>query len=556
MGEDWHAKAIIAGKHTCLPKRHKEKDNGYEVGEGIDDFDNERSRAGVLLSLVSDTNDGLRVSGTLFGSDYDNQYPDQDAVVPDAGLINNTGVFRSDETQFLGGILRADGRSSVFGKPSEFNTFVSIQSYEEDKTIDLCAPALFFDPLVVTLDASPNITLDPADVPLVIGSSIATGFAALSHSIVSPLTAEDQALQFQLGQKIQALGVGPVTAEVCGQAPIEKQETNHAFEFNSLTEMNSRTSVSSSISYLNTSLRSNTYVQSEAHRDTASLSSNLRHMNRRDLTLNLGGRITWDDEIDEALLSYRAVLNYEPYAGHVVRVLGSEASSSPSISDAEREWFYVVKYDEGVTDYNGQTEARSLRTARSPSDLEPEEVSSFEVGYTYHGLNDPFLFDAKVFYEDYRNLISGPTDYFTWDPNNEASAINTGFEMGGMYLLASGSKVNLTYMYLDTQTDHEAERSMYARHSGHISYIHRLNHSNYVGLGYYGSTLEGAANYSRYDLTYTHLTIIGTSPAKFQLNYRRYPGYIESFTVFNIEEPVRYGYENEDRIFLSAELEF
>lgn len=87
-------------------------------------------------------------------------------------------------------------------------------------------------------------------------------------------------------------------------------------------------------------------------------------------------------------------------------------------------------------------------------DVDSEELIVYEMGYKYLGENKSL--DLTFFYHDYKkfnNIVSAPSDPFTFLIDDSLTGYSYGFESSYKHRVHKRLQVNLNYSYLDTQFD-------------------------------------------------------------------------------------------------------
>lgn len=452
--------------------------------------------------------------------------------------------------------LKATKQTDIFDSPIELKGTISHVRFKRKQEIHICAPSFMFDPLIEQLDNSPNVVLHPNDIPLVISSSLLTGTAAISQSIVAPLSLSDFQTLSAIGQKAQAVGPFALQQEVCGTSNQDVLEERQGVELQIVSKEEGDYQLSSTFSYSNTRATSETYLGGTEVVDAYSLSNNLRFNITDDLVLNAGLMLESNSNLDETYESYRVSLNYTPFRSHVIRATASRSQRSPDIYETSRQWNYLVTYDQGATDHNGQGSATLFRNAVSPDHLDPETIESIELGYTF--FSSTSTFDIKYFRERNTDLISEQFQYLDFNLTNNGSLNNKGIELGFTHqpVEIPGLKIGGGYAYVDNDTGTTFEDSLYSQNSGNVWAIYPITDDLFISATQYYAEEIGGYDYKRTDLTLTRFQAFGGTDVTFRVNYRRYPKKVSSFTEASPVIPVQSRYDNHNRLTFSFELSY
>ncbi|MCU7843384.1 MAG: TonB-dependent receptor plug domain-containing protein [Candidatus Thiodiazotropha sp. (ex Monitilora ramsayi)] len=153
------------------------------------------------------------------------------------------------------------------------------------------------------------------------------------------------------------------------------------------------------------------FHQSESiTRDQARIFANGEYYANENTVFNVGGMLE-DFEGEAPLFSYRGAVNFHIDRRNTVRFNTSRAYRMPTLF--EEFVNFVIFMDEPLNDINTWT--------KTQQDLDPQVLNSLEIGY-HANLNEVgFTFDAKLFKERYRNIITHYRDFDFPDPDRGLS---------------------------------------------------------------------------------------------------------------------------------------
>lgn len=130
-------------------------------------------------------------------------------------------------------------------------------------------------------------------------------------------------------------------------------------------------------------------------RDQARLFANLEWRMRPDLQWNLGGMYEKFEGTD-GLFSPRIAVNYQLAPAHGLRAIASRAYRMPTLWEDNAEFVAFVKADMTAIDY----------LYRTLDDLDPEEMTAYELGYLGSFPEWGTRLDIRLYHERIRNSIS------------------------------------------------------------------------------------------------------------------------------------------------------
>lgn len=147
-------------------------------------------------------------------------------------------------------------------------------------------------------------------------------------------------------------------------------------------------------------------------------------------TINIGTMIEYGSQIGSQI-SPRLAINHQVNEHHGLRASISRASRLPTI--------YEEKVDGGIR-FQDRTAFDQVYLGNT--ELEPEQISSYEIGYFGRFLDEEVTLDVKLFHDSLKDRINAPKAYPYPDPLNDPGTlyyINTG------KLITNGIEATLDY---------------------------------------------------------------------------------------------------------------
>lgn len=170
-------------------------------------------------------------------------------------------------------------------------------------------------------------------------------------------------------------------------------------------------------------------------------------------------------------LSPRASINHHLTKSQTIRLSVSRAYRAPLT--------YEEFADTRLTDSGELNDIEILAV----NELQPEKITSVDLGYVFQARNSPFAVDLRLFREEIRDIITpyfwispalGVNDDFI-DPDVGAGTLKTfanddqanlqGFESQFSYSPSRTSRLQLTYSYIDIKSTHKSRDALLANFS-------------------------------------------------------------------------------------------
>jgi len=246
--------------------------------------------------------------------------------------------------------------------------------------------------------------------------------------------------------------------------------------------------------------KSETFVGGSVDESRYHVRINSEYNPNEQLTFNVGAyteTITGEND-DLVIFSPKLGINYHLSTYQTLRFSVARGESLPSLIDRERAWTYFFATDSLPN--GGDT---FFHTARTLNDLEPERIVEQQLGYNLHLPEYNLQLDVTLFNESLDNLISKPSEYFTYAPNNDAAVDLRGVDIEMGVQLTQQLRLQSAYSYLDNDTDFPIEQTLYSQHVGGTQIFYTFNEQQNLTVGYYGNSEILNIDFSRYDITYS-----------------------------------------------------
>lgn len=530
---------------------------GFDESPQIKSMDDDYQGRSVLYNGELELSNSVLLDWHIANSKYEYAFPQYDNLRSESEEVQTSvGGFSPDgptREDTITGTIKLSGSAEKDSVNTGWKVGADVTQFDRKQDLIFCFPPIFTDRNLELLDSADNIHIDLADFNLLVGSSLMTGVGALNKSILSPIDANQQQLLVNLGQAVRSAGLAAVTSNLCGHTNQDLTENRYSL-FGGFQRSSDRSTFSSDLSLREDDAESETYLAGSHSRTSYEWSNNFRYRTTESLVLNFGVMAESNSDINDIYFSPRASLNFAIDNQNIVRVLAAESNRLPGIHETERRWQYPLRYMGGAKDYYGRTEAKGFRVA-STSDLEPEKLEVYELGYTFMTDSSDTVIDMKYFNETYSDLISEPFSYLAFELTNAGEAKVEGFEVDlshkvGMLKLGGGMA------YIDNETPTLEERSLHSTLSGNVWMILQMTDRTHLGVVYFGSENEAQNSYDRIDVNLNYTLPVGRTEVSFDLNYKRMPHDQANYTEYSSSDPFLFGYNDRDIFSLKAELTF
>ena len=243
------------------------------------------------------------------------------------------------------------------------------------------------------------------------------------------------------------------------------------------------------------------------------------------LTTNVGG-YGEHNSLSGRTFSPRLALNIRLTESQSVRAVFSKGTRSPDLFEDRANWSQT--YTNLAIPINGATTASLPLQAHAPGGLSSEEIWSRELGYLLTLRPAGLTFDAKVFDDRLKNLISKPLSVFDFSPDNEGRVRLTGAEFQAQWAMSQAWSTWATYSRLiNRQANAPSETAQYAKNSGAMGVSVALTDAWRASMAHYAASGNGQyeLGYGRTDLTLAHQFALADHPASLSMTvgYRQTP---------------------------------
>jgi iron complex outermembrane receptor protein len=257
----------------------------------------------------------------------------------------------------------------------------------------------------------------------------------------------------------------------------------------------------------------NGYVRNRSYRAFI----NIEYKPSQFLNINAGGFIE-KSNLSDSLFSPRLAANVHFDKKQTVRFIISKGSRMPDINELINNWSYHVK--NMSVPLNGSTTSIFYQNAHGVGSLQPENITSKEIGYMLNIPEHGLVVDAKIFDDHLTNLISEKNQLSDFHPTNKNSAKLQGFELQVNYDPSDLWSAFFNYSFMPTSdATSQFEKSQYSKHSGSMGLSHKLDNEWRTSISYYASGGDGyfQSSYGRTDLALSKAMHIGSYDV--QLNF-------------------------------------
>jgi iron complex outermembrane receptor protein len=167
-----------------------------------------------------------------------------------------------------------------------------------------------------------------------------------------------------------------------------------------------------------------------------------------DLTVNLG--VMYEDfDGYEPLFSPRLAFNYHPTANHTLRLSASRAYRIPALWEESGDVMIYLTDGTPLAQFHATT-----------VDLEPERITSYEIGYLGQFPTINLTVDIRGFHEEISALIAEARDYTTPSPTPIFSGVFSAFNSGRLKI--DGAEIQVQYRPTPDSLIHAGYSRMHA----------------------------------------------------------------------------------------------
>lgn len=249
--------------------------------------------------------------------------------------------------------------------------------------------------------------------------------------------------------------------------------------------------------------------------------TNLEYKPLAPLTLNAGAYYE-RSRISGASLSSRVAANYRLSSTQTVRLAWSSGTRTPDLQEQRANWSYSAS--DATPPLNGSPNVRFYQSAVSPGGLRSERIYSTELGYVWNLPTWGLLFDARLFQDRLKDLVSEKLQFTDFAPTNTGGLRMNGVELQASAQLSAAWSGFAQYTYLHSyESTTPIEQTQYSRHSGAFGLTHAFGDGWRVALAYFGASGNGVGqrSFGREDLTVSKSFAAGPGRARLSATVRR-----------------------------------
>lgn len=503
-----HGGKIGASTNYWITLDHQETEGFAEVkgpGFTLPGLDPEHDRSSrQLLNFRSSTDlpgdANLEFRLTALNGKQENQLLDQyQTSFPDTGLSERD----------IGVTWRKN-----LSPANELKINAYASRHRNDQNWTECLPALAYLPELGTLWRA-----NPSYVLTIIAGRIPSGG-----------TPADNLLAAAALRAIRGLGAR-AAAPACGTTNQNYVEDRADIEIQTTTVISDTLRFVAGIGSRRDTAESATYLGRKVSNNTWRVFANAEYRPMPSVIVNAGGYYETDN-LTGSSFSPRLAVNKHLDVNNTLRLVLSRANRMPGIIEQRADWSYRT------TGLNpallGVTEATYAQSAKSPGNLEAEQNTSKEIGYTGNFPKLGLMIDAKLFDDRLTNLISQRLTLSGFNPTNANWLRLRGAELQVDYAPVPNWTVHAGYSHLNADASTPLELTQNSKNSGMIAATRLLPGDVRLSLAAYknqGAT-TGQNGFGKQDLTLSKRFRMGSTTLT------------PTFTLTHLDETeVRYFYD-------------
>lgn len=461
----------VIGNTTFRLTANREEDNGYD-----------------MLSRFPEPHDSTRLN--RFNARSHTQVSDTSSLglhaafvegVKDEPFIDNfqkTFPDRKLRDYYLGGVW-----STSFSPTHELQVRANYSNHRVHQDWMTCPPTATLLPEMFALYAA-----NPRYANTILAGRIPTGGTARDNLLAAAAIAAIQRLG---ARAFQPTCTTPNQNLVESRADLELQDT---YVFSDQLRMVAGLGVREERG------TSATFVAGTVSNTSYRAFANLEYKPVTWLNLNAGGYIE-NDDLTGSSFSPRLAANVHLSENQTVRAAFSQGTRVPDFFEQRANWTYTAS--DLNPPLNGSTNGRFFQSAVSPGNLKEERITSTELGYVLRVPRLGMLFDAKIFDDKLKDLISEKLQLTSFQPTNNNSVRLRGIELQTTVAPSIGWSLFFAYAYLNNKdASTQLERTQYSTHSGAAGVTQAFGNGWRWSLAYYGASGDGLGQnyYGREDL--------------------------------------------------------
>ncbi|MDP9123224.1 MAG: TonB-dependent receptor [Pseudomonadota bacterium] len=321
----------------------------------------------------------------------------------------------------------------------------------------------------------------------------------LAGELPSGGTPAEQLLAYRVAQSIALLGPAALSP-LPGIADANINESRADYELQNTYTFSNQLRVLGGAGVRLERATSQTYFGGTVSDTLYRLFGNVEYRPRTDALINLGAYVE-HDRLAGTTIAPRLAANLQLAPNQTVRVVISKGERAPDLAEQLGNFTQTLH----TTAAGPEGSTRFYQSAKSPGGLKSEQEVSGEIGYLLNVPTWGMLFDAKIFDDQLRSLIS-QTVVAGFQPSNDNNVQLVGFEIQANANLSPATAVFLNFSeLLNTNASTPLEQEQYSKHSGSFGLSHRLDHGWQASTAYYFGSGNGVYQnrYGRLDVAMT-----------------------------------------------------
>ncbi|MFP5439974.1 MAG: TonB-dependent receptor plug domain-containing protein [Gammaproteobacteria bacterium] len=347
---------------------------------------------------------------------------------------------------------------------------LQVQAYSQRTDSRTPFRACLLHPVLLSDELAALAAVDPAYVEDLLGA--ADPFAYIATLPTSPI--DVQALATAALVRYAALA----PTQPCGDVEFDVRESRFDIEVQDTRRLSERLRVVAGAGFRRDSGSSASYTGGQVANDVWRLFGHGEYRFVDPLMLNIGAMLE-DDGISGTTLSPRAGLNWRFHPQQSLRLVRSRAYRTQDLYEEFAETRITFEhlsppYNNGDPGSPDEYRRDLFLIQTSPDDLEPEEITSTELGWFGFFPRWRTEIDVRWFRENLDRLISDPINPQDFDADNNSWTELNGAELQAKYSFAPRSWLWATYAYIDNESTDRIEKKFTARHSGSLAVAHRF----------------------------------------------------------------------------------
>jgi len=250
------------------------------------------------------------------------------------------------------------------------------------------------------------------------------------------------------------------------------------------------------------------------------------------------------------VFSPRLALLFFPNENHSIRAVYSEAIRSPDLFETQLRWHYIVNNLSTIPTVPLPLPTQvDLPTLTVPGTAQPERIRSRELGYYGLWFARKLEFDLKLYNDDLYHLISDNPTYGAYNPANNSSVKQRGYESEIKFRPTEHLLMHLSYALIDSDASTHLEEDLTPNHSGSAAVIYDFASGWQLSGFYYYAYPINTNKFSRLDTRIAKQFPILSSRLTLSATVQHYFEKQSDLFEDNL-------YSSPNRIYLSADLSF